>query len=576
MNRCVHLTEIVRPPRRYLFAAVIAAIWLAFSSPAHAADLDYAIPGGWFFTQGGGDSTRVDDGFAVIDDERAQFWTAFQADGGVAALGYPISDRFEWDGFVTQVMQKAVFQWRPDSGSVAFVNVFDDLSRHGFDDELAELLVPEPDAFDDEAGLDFGQIIAKRTALLGAERSFLTTYQAATDPLRIYGLPQSRVRDYDGLRAIRLQRAVLQIWTRDFPWAQAGTVTIANGGDLAKQLGLFRQAASAFAPVVPMRSQPVGEETSQVGEEMSGQDGEMPEPSTAQAILAGLAVNAEQSTGYRRGDWRHWSDLDSDGCDTRCEVLADERRPGGDWYSVYDGRETSNPSTFDIDHLVPLAEAYESGGWNWSGRNRELFANDLSYEHSLIAVSASSNRSKGKRDPAEWLPPAEAAHCFYAEAWIVVKWRWSLSVDPAEKNALIRLLDGCPETAIGEIAPPQADVGQPPDGSETSGQPPGGTGTGTSAQVTIGFCNAGSELVQLRGPAGFDLGGWRINDQGSRFSHTFAGGTRLGDDGTFLIASGIATGDLRPWGGRHVWNNDGDVATLTNSNGQVADTRNCT
>ena len=541
-----------RATKPWLIAIFFVAFSLMLATGANANSPDFAIAGGWFFTQGGGDTARSDDGFAVIDDEGAKFWTAFQASGGVGAVGYPISNRFQWDGFVTQVMQKVVFQWRPDIDSVALVNVFDDLSRHGFDDQLATLLVPEPEAFNDETGLSFGQIIAKRTALLEAEPALLAVYQAAADPLRIYGLPQSSVRHYEGLRAIRLQRVVLQIWTSDFPWAKAGTVTIANGGDLAKQLGLFRQAESAFAPVLPPDSAP---------ETMVPT-----EPATARDLLTEIVIEAERTDGYQRSDWRHWSDLDGDGCNTRCEVLADEQRPGGDWYSVFDGQVTDNPSTFDIDHLVPLAEAHESGGWAWDEETRELYANDQAYAHSLIAVSASSNRSKGKRDPAEWLPPAEGAHCFYAEAWVVVKWRWRLNVDQTEHGALARVLADCPATSLSEISPPQASLG-----ASTGTMDP----EGTSAQIQIEYCDASAELVQISGPAGFDLGGWQISDQGPQFSHTFSSGTNLREDGKLLIASGRATGDLRPWGGRFVWNNDGDVATLTDPTGQVAATLNC-
>ena len=228
-------------------ALVVAAVFLvaafAAASAAGDADADYAVSGGWFYTQGGGDTPRQDDGFAVTDDSRARFWSAFQAHGGVAGVGYPVSRRFQWDGFTTQVMQKAVFQWRPESGSVAFVNVFDDLSRLGYDDALEGRLVPRPDSFTDEAGLEFGQIMAKRLVLLDAEPALRAAYHSVANPLNSYGLPQSRVREFEGLRAIRLQRAVLQVWTSDFPWAAEGTVTVANGGDLAKQVGLFPRAA---------------------------------------------------------------------------------------------------------------------------------------------------------------------------------------------------------------------------------------------------------------------------------------------------------------------------------------------
>ena len=66
-----------------------------------------------------------------------------------------------------------------------------------------------------------------------------------------------------------------------------------------------------------------------------------------------------------------------------------------------------------------------------SARRRD-FSNDLGYEHSLLAVSASSNRSKSDRDPAEWMPAADG--CWYVAAWIAVKHRWSLAVDPIEES----------------------------------------------------------------------------------------------------------------------------------------------
>ena len=227
---------------RILRIGLLAAL-LAFavrSAPeATAQALDFPIADGWFFTQGATDTPDPRDGFAVVDDGQARFWRAFQDHGGVAAVGYPISRRFVWDGFTTQVMQKAVFQWRPESGETAFVNVFDDLTRRGHDAQLATLLVPETETFAGEDLLSFNEIAQRRTALLEVEPRFLTTYRSVADPLLTYGLPTSRVREYEGLRSIRLQRAVLQLWTSDFPWASAGTVTIANGGDLAKQVGMF-------------------------------------------------------------------------------------------------------------------------------------------------------------------------------------------------------------------------------------------------------------------------------------------------------------------------------------------------
>ena len=231
----------LRSPLLWLALLLASLGWMLIAVPAaNAQGDDYAIEGGWFFTQTGSDSANPLDGYAVVDDDDALFWTAFESYGGVGAVGYPVSRRFLWDGFVTQVMQKAVFQWRPDLGGTAFINVFDDLHNHGFDQELVDLLVPAPEQFL-ESGLSWPEIVSTRTALLDRDSRLAAAYAAAPDPLQFYGLPTSRVRDFDGLRAIRLQRAVLQVWTKDFPWAAAGTVTVANGGDLAKQLGLFPQ-----------------------------------------------------------------------------------------------------------------------------------------------------------------------------------------------------------------------------------------------------------------------------------------------------------------------------------------------
>lgn len=180
----------------------------------------------------------------------------------------------------------------------------------------------------------------------------------------------------------------------------------------------------------------------------------------AQRVLDSLPVSPERTNGYDRGLFRHWSDLDGDGCDTREEVLIHERKAGrvsgcdvidGQWQSVYDRDVTSNSSSFDIDHYVPLKEAWDSGAWRWNTSTRERFANDLGYRGSLIAVSASSNRSKSDRDPSEWLP--EFGTCRYAKTWIAVKFRWRLAVDSQEKSTLSRILRNCsPRMKVPSLA----------------------------------------------------------------------------------------------------------------------------
>ena len=175
----------------------------------------------------------------------------------------------------------------------------------------------------------------------------------------------------------------------------------------------------------------------------------------ALGVLERLAVAAEHPQDYDRDNFRHWIDADSDGCDTRREVLIAEAvtapavgggcsLSSGSWNSLYDGEvEHGTGRGFDVDHMVPLLEAWESGAHAWAEQQREDYANDMGYEHSLVAVSATSNRSKSARDPAEWMPPDSGVHCWYATAWVQVKARWSLSVDPAEADALRSLLAAC-------------------------------------------------------------------------------------------------------------------------------------
>lgn len=171
------------------------------------------------------------------------------------------------------------------------------------------------------------------------------------------------------------------------------------------------------------------------------------EVSDLASLLAQLVIEEEFPSGYERDLFRHWIDADRDGCDARREVLIleavsapevgdDCSITGGSWYSAFDGVTTEDPSLFDIDHLVPLKEAWDSGAHAWDADRRRAFANDLDLPQALIAVSRSSNRSKGADDPADWLPPLVSYHCQYIEDWMVVKIKWELSVDAREFDAL--------------------------------------------------------------------------------------------------------------------------------------------
>ena len=156
--------------------------------------------------------------------------------------------------------------------------------------------------------------------------------------------------------------------------------------------------------------------------------------------------------GYDRKLFNHWIDADKDGCDTRKEVLIAEAtvKPkigakcvlsGGTWLSSYDNKTVKGSGTgLDVDHMVPLAEAWRSGAWQWTPEEREIFANDLLDERVLIAVSASSNRSKSDKDPAKWLPKgSKEAVCDYVFNWVSVKYRFSLTIDPKERQVVERI-----------------------------------------------------------------------------------------------------------------------------------------
>lgn len=173
---------------------------------------------------------------------------------------------------------------------------------------------------------------------------------------------------------------------------------------------------------------------------------------TARTYLSSLTVAAEGSSdGYSQDKFPHWI-TQSGACDTREVVL---KRDGtnvvqsstcaatsGSWYSEYDGATWTASSDVDIDHMVPLAEAWRSGASSWTTAQRQAYANDLTRPQ-LIAVTDNVNQSKGDKDPAKWLPPRAAYKCTYVRAWVEVKHYYKLTVDSAEKTALQGVLNGC-------------------------------------------------------------------------------------------------------------------------------------
>ncbi|MGL5864381.1 MAG: HNH endonuclease family protein [Dermatophilaceae bacterium] len=177
--------------------------------------------------------------------------------------------------------------------------------------------------------------------------------------------------------------------------------------------------------------------------------------------IAEVADASEQNTGYDRDLFPHWSDADGDCRDTRHEVLIGEAEPDtslsytsaaecrvdtGRWFSYYDRVSWTEASDLDVDHLVPLAEAWGSGASDWSAERREAYANDLGDRRTLVGVTDTVNQSKSDQDPAEWLPAAD--RCRYLAEWVAVKIRWGLSADDAERAALQGQATSCPSTTV--------------------------------------------------------------------------------------------------------------------------------
>ncbi|MHB1133113.1 MAG: hypothetical protein ACYC4L_12105 [Chloroflexota bacterium] len=229
---------------RVTLAIVTACLVLLLAASAPAAlsqTLDYDIPGGHFFKQTNGQNGAGNTGFAVLDDGQARFWTEFNRLGGLQTIGYPISQRFVWDGFTTQAFQKVIMQWRPEAGQAYFINVFDQLALAGKDPWL-EAFRQVPPSFDTSAdvGLSWPAVVARHLALLDANPAIRTRYNQDSDPVLHFGLPMS-YKDYGNVFVVRAQRVVFQQWKVDVPWARAGQVVIANGGDVANEAGLLPQ-----------------------------------------------------------------------------------------------------------------------------------------------------------------------------------------------------------------------------------------------------------------------------------------------------------------------------------------------
>ena len=183
---------------------------------------------------------------------------------------------------------------------------------------------------------------------------------------------------------------------------------------------------------------------------------------TASAVLETLAVKGRApKTGYERSQFGPaWSDVDRNGCDTRNDILNRDLtsiiyKPGthqcvvlsGTLIDPYSGekiafeRGVATSSDVQIDHVVALSNAWQTGAFKLTYEKRLAFAND---PMNLLAVKGRLNSQKGDGDAATWLPPRKDIRCAYVAQQIVVKAKYGLWVTPPEKAAMIGLLSKCP------------------------------------------------------------------------------------------------------------------------------------
>ncbi|SEF28687.1 Protein of unknown function [Amycolatopsis pretoriensis] len=178
----------------------------------------------------------------------------------------------------------------------------------------------------------------------------------------------------------------------------------------------------------------------------------IPSASTAKTELASLTVKADGSqTGYSRDKFPHWIDQ-GNSCNTREVVLkrdgtnvatgSDCAPTSGSWKSPYDGATWTAASDVDIDHVVPLADAWRTGASSWTTAQRQAYANDLT-DPQLIAVTDNVNQEKGDKSPDQWKPPLTSYWCTYAKMWVAVKYKFKLTINTAEKSALTDMLGRC-------------------------------------------------------------------------------------------------------------------------------------
>lgn len=160
---------------------------------------------------------------------------------------------------------------------------------------------------------------------------------------------------------------------------------------------------------------------------------------------------------YKRAAYKHWTDDDRDCENTRDEALIRDsvgvvkqtkvgsrcKVVSGQWLDPYTGTEFTDAVKLDVDHMVPLKNAHDSGAWAWSPTRKQEYANFLEDPLHLISASASENRKKGEKGPDRYLPPNAEYQCDYVQNWVRIKETWGLDIPPDEEDAVNQVLSGC-------------------------------------------------------------------------------------------------------------------------------------
>jgi hypothetical protein len=292
-------------------------------APALAHVPDFPIPLGHFYTQARGQSSDSLTGYPISDTDGIPFWSEYKRLGGIRTLGYPASKRFIWNGWAAQVVQNGILVWHPEAAPprAQLAHVLDDLSSAGYDDWLREFKgVPAPFDPHEEDGMDFAAVQARRLKFLDGNPQIKQRFLAERAWQDVYGLPVS-FDETDQAWVLRAQRVVFQYWKIDVPWARKGTVTIAHGGDLAKEAGMLPgDVLEPEVPTVYRAEKPEKPKRMQIpklridapiatfGLDTLGKDGSLPAPKTAQEVAwydySGRAGEANNAVFAGHVDWQ--------------------------------------------------------------------------------------------------------------------------------------------------------------------------------------------------------------------------------------------------------------------------------